>query len=177
VANQILTGGAGADTLNGGEGDDQIDGGAGNDALNGGNGSDRYQITKLTGGNDTITDTGGTEDVLIWNDGSAPYTYVDVSRGGESSTNANLIIKVYQDGILMQTTTVVGQFSSTTSTATTVSGTTPTAAESPRILRRLKSLRGLSHEEIKQVFTRGSGTRSAHGAGAPRRVPFAVGGH
>jgi Fic/DOC family len=49
--------------------------------------------------------------------------------------------------------------------------------ESPRILRRLKSLRGLSHEEIKQVFTRGSGTRSAHGAGAPRRVPFAVGGH
>ena len=49
--------------------------------------------------------------------------------------------------------------------------------ESPRILWRLKSLRGLSHEEIKQVFTRGSGTRSAHGAGAPRRVPFAVGGH
>ena len=25
--------------------------------------------------------------------------------------------------------------------------------ESPRILRRLKSLRGLSHEEVKQVFT------------------------
>ena len=27
--------------------------------------------------------------------------------------------------------------------------------ESPRILRRLKSLRGLSHEQVKQVFTRG----------------------
>ena len=26
-------------------------------------------------------------------------------------------------------------------------------SESPRILRRLKSLRGLSHEEVKQVFT------------------------
>ena len=25
--------------------------------------------------------------------------------------------------------------------------------EPPRILRRLKSLRGLSHEEVKQVFT------------------------
>jgi len=25
--------------------------------------------------------------------------------------------------------------------------------ETPRILRRLKSLRGLSHEEVKQVFT------------------------
>ena len=32
--------------------------------------------------------------------------------------------------------------------------------ESPRILRRLQSLRGLSHEQVKQVFTRGSGTRS-----------------
>ena len=28
--------------------------------------------------------------------------------------------------------------------------------ESPRILRRLKSLRGLSHEEVQQVFTRSS---------------------
>ena len=28
--------------------------------------------------------------------------------------------------------------------------------ESPRILRRLKFLRGLSHEEAKQVFTQGS---------------------
>jgi hypothetical protein len=27
-------------------------------------------------------------------------------------------------------------------------------SESPRILRRLKSLRGLSHEQVKQVFTR-----------------------
>ena len=50
-------------------------------------------------------------------------------------------------------------------------------SESPRILRRLKSLRGLSHEEVKQVFTPGSRARSAHGAGAPRRVPLAVGGH
>ena len=49
--------------------------------------------------------------------------------------------------------------------------------ESPRILRRLKSLRGLSHEEVKQVFTRGSGTRSTNGAGAPRRVTLALGGH
>jgi ABC-type amino acid transport substrate-binding protein len=49
--------------------------------------------------------------------------------------------------------------------------------ESPRILRRLKSLRGFSHEQVKQVFTRSSGTRSAHGPGAPRRLPLAVGSH
>ena len=51
------------------------------------------------------------------------------------------------------------------------------STESPRILRRLKSLRGLSHEEVKQIFTRGSRTRSTDGAGAPRRVPLALGGH
>jgi hypothetical protein len=51
------------------------------------------------------------------------------------------------------------------------------ADESPRILRRLKSLRGLSHEEVKQVFPGSTRTRSAHGAGAPKRLPLAVGGN
>ena len=49
--------------------------------------------------------------------------------------------------------------------------------ESPRVLRRRQSLRGLSHEEVKQVFTRGSRTRSAHRAVAPRRLPLALGSH
>lgn len=40
--------------------------------------------------------------------------------------------------------------------------------ESPRELRRLKSLRGLSHEEVKSFFTRGPRTRCSHGARAPR---------
>ena len=35
-------------------------------------------------------------------------------------------------------------------------------------------MRGLSHEEVKQVFTRGSGTRSTDGAGSPRRVPLSL---
>jgi len=50
-------------------------------------------------------------------------------------------------------------------------------SESPRELRRLISLRGLSNDKGKQVFTRGARTRCSHGSGAPRRVPVAVGGH
>ncbi len=119
----LLSGGADNDALNGGEGDDQLDGGAGNDALNGGNGNDRYQITELTGGDDTVTDSGGTDDVLVWNSGASSNTHIDVSRGGVSTTNANLIVKVYQDGVLKQTNTIIGQFSNTASTATTIIGT------------------------------------------------------
>ena len=37
-------------------------------------------------------------------------------------------------------------------------------------------MRGRSHEQVEQVFTRGPRARGAHGAGAPRRVPIAVGG-
>ena len=49
--------------------------------------------------------------------------------------------------------------------------------EPPRILRRLNSLRGLSHEQVEQVFTGGPRAGCADGAGAPRGVPVAVGGY
>ena len=50
--------------------------------------------------------------------------------------------------------------------------------EPPRVLRRLFSLRGLSHEqEVEPVFTRGPRTRCSHGARAPQRVPLPVGRH
>ena len=49
--------------------------------------------------------------------------------------------------------------------------------EPPRFLRRLQSLTGWSHEEDKQVLTRGSRACSANGFRSPRRVPIAVGGH
>jgi hypothetical protein len=49
--------------------------------------------------------------------------------------------------------------------------------ESPRILRRLQPLRRWSHEqEIKQVFTRGPGTRRTAGPRASGGVPLTVGG-
>ena len=37
-------------------------------------------------------------------------------------------------------------------------------------------LRGLSHEQVERVLTRGPRTCCSHGAGTPRRIPAAVGG-
>jgi Ca2+-binding RTX toxin-like protein len=159
-----LAGFGGADSLTGLEGNDTLDGGAGNDTLNGGNGSDRYLITALTGGDDTVTDTGGTDDALVWNSGTSSNTYIDVSRGGLSTTNANLIVKVYQDGVLKQTNTVVNQFSNTASTATTISGTAPTSAiegvyiaDDDQYLKIVNSLTGTSADELI-VGTAGANT-------------------
>ncbi|CAN7669507.1 hypothetical protein LJR039_005288 [Pseudorhodoferax sp. LjRoot39] len=41
-------------------------------------------------------------------------------------------------------------------------------SEPPRILRRLQLLRGWSHEEVSEVFARGTRARRAHGVRAPR---------
>jgi type I restriction-modification system DNA methylase subunit len=48
--------------------------------------------------------------------------------------------------------------------------------ESPRVLRRLQPLRRWSHEQVDKVLTRSPRARRAHGARAPGRLPFAVGG-
>jgi ribonuclease BN (tRNA processing enzyme) len=51
-------------------------------------------------------------------------------------------------------------------------------SESPRVLRRLQTLRRWSHEqEIKSFFTRNARTRCAHGAGTPGRIPIPMGGY
>jgi len=65
--NDILYGSDGNDTLNGGAGNDILDGGAGNDALNGGTGDDTY-IFRSGDGQDTITNTGGGDDLLSFMD-------------------------------------------------------------------------------------------------------------
>ena len=52
-----------------------------------------------------------------------------------------------------------------------------TLTESPRFLRRLFSLRGLSHEEVEQVLARGPRAGGEDGAGAPGGLPIAMGSH
>lgn len=41
-------------------------------------------------------------------------------------------------------------------------------SELPRVLRRLKSLKRWSHEQIKQIFPGSKGTRSPYRAGTPQ---------
>ncbi len=64
----ILSGGAGNDLILGGDGDDFIRGGAGNDTLYGGKGNDTY-FFEIGGGNDTIIETNGDTDTLLFGEG------------------------------------------------------------------------------------------------------------
>jgi serralysin len=71
---------------------------------------------------------------------------------------------VYQDGVLKQTNTVVGQFSNTASTATTISGTAPTSAiegvyiaDDDQYLKIVDGLTGTAADELI-VGTAGANT-------------------
>jgi VCBS repeat-containing protein len=59
-----LLGLSGNDTLDGGEGNDTLDGGAGDDELNGGAGNDTYVFNRDLGGENTINDSDGDDDIL-----------------------------------------------------------------------------------------------------------------
>ena len=65
AGDDILTGSTGDDVLNGSHGNDTLNGGAGNDLLLGGRGNDTY-IFSAGGGHDTIDNTGGGEDELLF---------------------------------------------------------------------------------------------------------------
>ncbi len=56
---------------------------------------------------------------------------------------------VYRDGDRLQSVRE-------TSRQRQISITTVLRAESPRVLRRFNTLRGLSHEQVEQVLTRGA---------------------
>ena len=67
AGNDYLDGGAGNDVQLGGEGNDQLGGDAGNDTLSGGAGDDIY-VYRPGAGEDTIINTGGGTDWLIFTD-------------------------------------------------------------------------------------------------------------
>ncbi|GAB58547.1 hypothetical protein RNAN_1520 [Rheinheimera nanhaiensis E407-8] len=65
AGNDVLNGSAGTDVLTGSHGNDTLNGGAGNDTLIGGRGNDTY-VFSAGGGHDTIDNSGGGEDVLLF---------------------------------------------------------------------------------------------------------------
>ncbi|WP_283207320.1 beta strand repeat-containing protein, partial [Methylobacterium soli] len=83
----LIVGKAGNDTLNGLGGNDILIGGTGNDALNGGAGNDIYAFG-LADGQDTITDTSGTDSVQILA-GGADLSGLTFERVATVGTNAD----------------------------------------------------------------------------------------
>ncbi|MDX1217372.1 type I secretion C-terminal target domain-containing protein [Sinorhizobium medicae] len=75
AGNDVLYGEDGTDTLNGQDGDDILSGGAGNDALAGGDGSDSY-VFNGTWNADTVTETAGTDKILIQSGLTASDIYI-----------------------------------------------------------------------------------------------------
>lgn len=64
----LLTGGAGANHLISDQGADTLIGGGGDDTLDGGAGNDRYEVSTGDSGRVLISDSGGTQDVLAFDD-------------------------------------------------------------------------------------------------------------
>ncbi|MEO3678582.1 calcium-binding protein [Rheinheimera sp. FR7-31] len=65
AGNDTLNGSAAADILSGSHGNDRLNGGTGNDQLSGGRGNDTY-VFSAGSGHDTIDNSGGGEDVLLF---------------------------------------------------------------------------------------------------------------
>jgi Ca2+-binding RTX toxin-like protein len=144
LAGELLYGFTGDDTINGVGGDDSIDGGAGNDTLNGGAGNDTYNIYDGTGGSDVIIDSSGI-DTVNWyrhHDGQGHFD-INVSRGG--ANDADLVVTASQHGVVKQTTTIVGQFSSNTPVIETI---VKNPDDNPDIYSFINSLNGTINNDF-----------------------------
>ncbi|MFI8614654.1 hypothetical protein ACIGHN_04015 [Acidovorax sp. NPDC077693] len=112
----------------------------------------------------------GSRQLLTFTNQNSPMALTTQRWRADCNPGGDGLIVTSPDGVEYQMTQALG-FSSTSSPVY------EWHTESPRFLRRLNTLRGLSHDEVKQVFTRGSRACRTHGARAPRRVPIAVGRH
>ena len=81
LGNDVLSAGLGTDVLMGGAGDDTLRGGAGYDHLKGGLGNDGYQWDITQGGNDSISDSGGYDYVMM----RLPSLMLDAERSGNDA--------------------------------------------------------------------------------------------
>ena len=91
AGNDYLDGGAGNDVQLGGEGNDQLGGDAGNDTLSGGAGDDIY-VYRLGAGEDTIINTGGGTDWLIFTNDKRTAAYTPAATS--DIINVSMILHV-----------------------------------------------------------------------------------
>ncbi len=101
AGNDYLDGGAGNDVQLGGDGNDQLGGDAGNDTLAGGAGNDTY-VYRPGAGEDTIINTGGGTDWLIFTD--------DITENRLSFFQAGDDLRIKIDGGQAGMVTVQGWF-------------------------------------------------------------------
>ncbi len=100
AGDDMLFGAGGNDTLNGDNGDDQLYGGSGNNLLQGGLGNDAYQWDMTQGGNDSISDSGGTDGLLM----RLPSLMLDAERTGN-----DVLVSVVSNGVSKSSVRLVNQ--------------------------------------------------------------------
>ena len=93
------------DTLHGGTGNDTLDGGRGKDILTGGTGADRFIFNSVADGLDTITDFNSAESDLIQINATAFGGITNTNDFSFNSANHTLSFKQNQIAILQGVTT------------------------------------------------------------------------
>ena len=100
AGDDMMFGAGGNDTLNGDNGDDQLYGGAGTNLLQGGLGNDAYQWDMTEGGNDSISDSGGTDGLLM----RLPSLMLDAERSGN-----DVLVSIVSNGVSKSSVRLVNQ--------------------------------------------------------------------
>ena len=105
AGNDMMFGAGGNDTLNGDNGEDLIYGGSGNNLLQGGLGNDGYQWDLGEAGNDTVSDAGGYDGLLL----RLPSLHLDAERSGN-----DVLINVISNGSTKSSVRLVNQLTTAT---------------------------------------------------------------
>ena len=102
AGDDMMFGAGGNDTLNGDNGDDLLYGGAGTNLLQGGLGNDGYQWDITQGGNDSISDSGGYDYVMM----RLPSLMLNAERSGN-----DVLVSMVSNGGTQSSVRLVNQLS------------------------------------------------------------------
>ena len=100
AGDDMIFGAGGNDTLNGDNGDDLLYGGSGTNLLQGGLGNDGYQWDITQGGNDSISDSGGYDYVMM----RLPSLMLNAERSGN-----DVLVSMVSNGVTQSSVRLVNQ--------------------------------------------------------------------